>query len=128
MIPIPDDPAIVHLGFLSEQEKWDALAACDLLFMPSPYESLSMVTLEAWWAGRPVLANARCAVLRGQCHRSNAGLYYSGFDEFTEALALLESDAGLRAALGRNGRSYFDANYTWDLIERKYLDLLARLG
>ena len=39
------------------------------LAMPSPLESLSMVTLEAFWAERPVLANARCDVLRGQCRR-----------------------------------------------------------
>lgn len=124
VLPIPRDTGILHLGFLPDQEKWDALAACELLVMPSRFESLSMVTLEAWWAGRPVLANAKCQVLRGQCARSNAGLYYSSYAEFREALALLESDAALRAALGRNGRRYFDANYTWDIVERKYLDLI----
>ena len=35
--------------------------------MPSRLESLSMVTLEAWWAERPVLVNGKCEVLRGQC-------------------------------------------------------------
>ena len=42
--------------------------------MPSYFESLSMVALEAWALGRPVLANGRCDVLKGQCIRSNAGL------------------------------------------------------
>jgi len=128
VIPLPDDPAIRHLGFLDDAEKWSALAACELLFMPSPFESLSMVTLEAWWSGRPVLANARCAVLRGQCRRSNAGLYYSSYPEFRETLALLESDAELRAAMGRNGRRYFETHYAWDVIEAKYLRLLERAG
>ena len=67
---------------------------------PRAMESLSMVTLEAWWAERPVLANAKCDVLRGQCQRSNAGLYYASYDEFREALALLERDAPLRRRLG----------------------------
>lgn len=125
VVPVPDDPGIVALGFQPDQVKWDALAAADLLVMPSRYESLSMVTLEAWWAGRPVLANGRCEVLRGQCRRANAGLYYGSYDEFREALALLESRADLRAAMGENGRAYFDANYAWDVIERKYLGLLA---
>ena len=44
--------------------------------MPSYFESLSMVALEAWALGRPVLANGRCDVLKGQCIRSDAGLYY----------------------------------------------------
>jgi glycosyltransferase involved in cell wall biosynthesis len=125
VLPIPQDPGIVHLGFLPEQDKWDALAAADLLVMPSRLESLSMVTLEAWWAERPVLANAKCEVLRGQCRRSNAGLYYSSYDEFREALALLESREDLRRGLGRNGRRYFETNYAWDVVERKYLTLLA---
>jgi glycosyltransferase involved in cell wall biosynthesis len=92
--------------------------------MPSQFESLSMVTLEAWWAERPVLANARCPVLRGQCQRSNAGLYYATYDEFAEALAVLEQRQDLRRALGRNGRAYFEGHYAWEVIEHKYLSLL----
>ena len=126
VIDIPQDAGIVHLGFLSDAEKWDALAACDLLVMPSRLESLSMVTLEAWWAERPVLVNGKCEVLRGQCRRANAGLYYSSYEEFREALALLESDATLRERFGQNGRKYFDSHYTWDIVERKYLSLIAQ--
>jgi glycosyltransferase involved in cell wall biosynthesis len=128
VLEVPQDPAIVHLGFASDREKWDALAACEALVIPSRYESQSMVTLEAWWARRPVLANGRCEVLRGQCRRSNGGLYYAHYDEFRESLGLLESDAALRRRLGENGRRYFDANYTWDIVERKYLDLLGSLS
>ncbi len=124
ILPIPRDPAIRHLGFLPDQDKWDALAAADLLVMPSRYESLSMVTLEAWWAERPVLANAKCEVLRGQCLRSNAGLYYSSYEEWKEALALLDQSEALRRTLGQNGRRYFEEHYAWDVIERKYLGLL----
>ena len=127
VLPVPEDPAIVPLGFLPDQAKWDALRASLALVMPSSLESLSMVTLEAFWAERPVLANARCEVLRGQCRRANGGLYYATYDEFREALRLLESRPGLGQALGRNGRAYFDAHYTWDTILGKYLDLLARI-
>lgn len=128
VIPIPQDESIVALGFQPDEVKWNALDACELLFMPSRYESLSMVTLEAWWAGRPVLANAKCDVLRGQCQRSNAGLYYASYDEFAEGLALLEARADLRERMGQNGRRYFDEHYAWPVIERKYLDLLARVA
>ena len=54
--------------------------------MPSYFESLSMVALEAWALGQPVLANGRCDVLQGQTIRSRAGLYYDNFPEFAEAL------------------------------------------
>lgn len=127
ILEIPADPAIVRLGYVSDQEKWDALAAAEALVIPSRYESLSMVTLEAWWARKPVLANARCEVLLGQCRRSNGGLYFAHYDEFREALATLEADSGLRRSLGENGRRYFDRNYSWEIVEGKYLDLLERL-
>jgi hypothetical protein len=95
--------------------------------MPSYFESLSMVALEAWAIGRPVLANGRCDVLKGQCIRSAAGLYYERYEEFAETLYALESNGPLHARLGRNGRDYFARNYSWQVIERKYLDMFARL-
>ena len=59
-----------------------------------------MVALEAWALGKPVLANGRCDVLRGQCVRSNGGLYYEDFEEFAEALYALEGTGPLGAILG----------------------------
>ena len=76
LLPIPKHPRIHHLGFLTDRQKFDAMAAADVLIMPSYFESLSMVALEAWALGKPVLANGRCDVLKGQAIRSNAGLYY----------------------------------------------------
>jgi glycosyltransferase involved in cell wall biosynthesis len=127
IIDVPKHPRIHHLGFLDDRDKFDALAASDLLIMPSYYESLSMVALEAWGVGRPVLANAHCDVLKGQCIRSNAGLYYENYEEFVEALHSLESNGPLNARLGRNGREFFDRHYAWPVIERKYLDMFDRL-
>ena len=127
ILPIPDHPRIRHLGFMQDQDKFDALAAADLLIMPSYYESLSMVALEAWAMGKPVLANGRCEVLRGQCIRSRAGLYYENQAEFVETLRAIADGRTLNAALGRNGRAFFERHYAWPVIEQKYLDMLRRL-
>ena len=40
-------------------------AGASALVVPSPYESLSIVLLEAWNRGVPALVNAHCAVLQG---------------------------------------------------------------
>lgn len=128
VIPVPDHPRIHHLGFVSDEEKYDALAASDLLVMPSYLESLSMAVLEAWALGRPVLVNGACDVLRGQVVRSNGGLYYENIEEFFEALRAMETAPALAAALGRSGRAYFDRHYAWPVIERKYIDMLNRLS
>jgi glycosyltransferase involved in cell wall biosynthesis len=127
VIEVPKHPRIRHVGFLSDEDKFDALAAADVLIMPSPFESLSMVALEAWALGKPVLANGRCDVLRGQVVRSNGGLYYESFEEFAEALYALEAAGPLGTLLGRNGREFFRRHYTWPVIERKYLEMFDRL-
>jgi glycosyltransferase involved in cell wall biosynthesis len=95
--------------------------------MPSRYESLSMVTLEAWALGKPVLVNGGCDVLRGQAVRSNAGLYYETFEEFAECLYALEASGPLGSVLGANGRAFFRRHYAWPVIERKYLEMFDRL-
>jgi len=128
ILDVPRHPRIHHLGFLDDPDKFDALAASDLLIMPSYFESLSMVALEAWALGRPVLANGRCDVLKGQCLRSNAGLYYERYEEFVEAMYALESNGPLNARLGQNGRTFFQRNYSWPVIEEKYLQMFRRLA
>jgi glycosyltransferase involved in cell wall biosynthesis len=127
VLDIPKHPRIRHLGHVSDRDKFDAIAAADALVVPSHYESLSMVALEAWALGRPVLANARCDVLLGQCLRSNGGLYYEDSIEFAAALDRILDDPSLAAALGANGRAYYERHYAWPVIEQKYLDMFARL-
>lgn len=127
LLPIPDHPRVSHLGFLDDRDKFDLMAGSVALIMPSYFESLSMVALEAWALGRPVLANGKCDVLRGQCARSNAGLYYEDFEEFAETLYAIDANPQFTQALGRNGREYFRRHYAWPVIEQKYLDMLAQL-
>ena len=124
LLELPKDESIRALGFLEDHEKWDALAASLALAIPSRLESLSMVTLEAFYAERPVVANAHCAVLRGQCRRSGGGLYYANYDEFREVLQVLEGDAELRGRMGRAGHAYFETHYAWPVILDKYLRLI----
>jgi len=126
-IPIPEHPDIVHVGFQENREKFDLLQGAEFLVMPSQFESLSMVALEAWAIGKAVLANGRTEVLRGQCQRSHAGLWYCNYDEFKETFLTLQADSGLRERLGANGKKFFLENYSWETIEDKYLKIIAAL-
>jgi glycosyltransferase involved in cell wall biosynthesis len=128
VIDIPNHPRIRPLGFLEDRDKFDAIAGAAALVMPSYYESLSMAALEAWALGTPVVANARCDVLLGQCLRSNAGLYYANAAEFGGVLDMVLDDRALSASLGRNGRQFYERHYSWPVIERKYLDMFASLS
>lgn len=124
VIEIPDHKNILFLGFLDDSDKFDALSGAELLVIPSQFESLSMVTLEAWAIGVPVIANGRTEVLKGQCQRSNAGLWYTNYKQFREVFSLLLDNETVREQMGENGRKFFKENYSWEVIENKYLKIL----
>ena len=90
------------------------------MLVPSPFESLSLLALESFAVGTPILANARSDVLVEHCRQSNAGLYYSDRDEFVECMKLLMADKKLRTAMGHNGQNYIQQFYRWDVILDKY--------
>lgn len=127
LMVLPDDPSVRFAGLLSEVERVQALEAASVVVCPSPYESLSLLALEALAVGTPILVNARSEVLVEHCTRSNGGLWYSSKDEFIECMNLLFSDARLRATLGRNGRDYVRRNYRWDVVLGKYERIFARV-
>lgn len=121
-MPIPKHPDILAIGFVDEQTKWNALAACELLVMPSPYESLSIALLEAWAVGKSVLVNGKCAVLVGQSRRAQGGLWYTNKEEFQ--VAIEKMDKPVRHQLGLQGKTFVEKNYNWSTIENEYLSLL----
>jgi glycosyltransferase involved in cell wall biosynthesis len=127
LMPLPEDPSVSFAGLLPDRERLQALEAATVVVVPSPYESLSLLALEAFAVGTPILANARSEVLVEHCLRSNAGLFYSDRDEFVECLKELVADERLRAAMGRNGRDYVRRNYRWDVILSKYERMIGRL-
>jgi glycosyltransferase involved in cell wall biosynthesis len=127
LMSLPEEPYVRFAGLLSDSERLQALEAATVVVCPSPYESLSLLALEALAAGTPVLANARSAVLVEHCVRSNGGLYYADRDEFVECLKLLIGDEHLRAAMGRNGRDYVRKNYRWDVVLGKYERVFAKV-
>jgi glycosyltransferase involved in cell wall biosynthesis len=122
---VPDRPWLRHFGFVDEQTKWDALAGCRALIMPSHLESLSLVLLEAWKLKKPVLVNSRSEVLVGQCRRAQGGLWFDDPDEFGAALKLIVSEVGDR--LGENGRRFVDAEYSWATVISAYERTLSVL-
>ncbi|MCA9932715.1 MAG: glycosyltransferase family 4 protein, partial [Anaerolineales bacterium] len=126
-IDLPQHPDIVPIGFVSEQEKFNAIQAAEVVLMPSKYESLSMIVLEAWLMGKPVLVNGRCQVLRYQCQQSNGGLYYNTTTEFIATLQKLLQSPNLRAQLGEQGRKFTQARYHWNVILSKYQTILNNI-
>ena len=123
-MPIPSHPSIRCLGVVDDAMRETLLARARLLVVPSPFESLSMVLLEAWNQGLPALVNGRCAVLHGQVVRANGGLSYRYASEFTASLTYLLTHPDVARQLGRQGLAYIEQEYRWPQVMRKVEDFL----
>jgi glycosyltransferase involved in cell wall biosynthesis len=113
---IPTHPRIRALGYVADEVRTALLAHARALVVPSWYESLSIVLLEAWNHGVPALVNGRCKVLAGQVTRANGGLYYMFPAEFDEAADYLLRRPAERDALGRQGLAYVEREYRWPTV------------
>ncbi len=127
LMQLPEVPWVKFAGLLSERERLEALESATVVVVPSPFESLSLLALEAMAVGTPVLCNARSEVLVEHCLKSNAGLFYADRDEFVECAKLLLLDERLRNRMSRNGKEYVRRSYRWDVILSKYDRLLSAL-
>jgi glycosyltransferase involved in cell wall biosynthesis len=110
-VPIPRADWARDLGFVDEAAKQDILAGAAALVQLSTYESLSLVALEAWRQGTPVIANRHCRVLAGHLQRSDGGRSVNSFECFAAALDDLYEHPEEWQGLGRQGKDYVRAHF-----------------
>ncbi len=120
VMDLPTEPWLQTPGFVDEQTKNDAIAGATVLVCPSPYESLSLVLLEAWSHGTPTLSSEVSPVLVGQTRRAGGGLWFADDLEYAAALDLLQANPALAGALGHSGRR-FVAGLTWPAVTGRLL-------
>lgn len=104
---------VVDLGYVSDTDRDDAVAAAAAYIQPSALESFSRTVMEAWLAGTPVIANRASAVVRWHCDRSGAGLLYEDEFELEQCLRFVADSADAARALAKPGRDYVLEHYTW---------------
>jgi glycosyltransferase involved in cell wall biosynthesis len=103
----PDDPALV-----------DAYDACDVFVLPSMHEPFGIVVLEAWSAGKPVIAS-RVGGLKSLITAEQTGLFFGTPSELTVELLSLYTSPRFRRELGYAGRLQARQNYDWAQINRR---------
>ena len=116
----PDHPDVVVAGAVDEDVKWGALRGCTALVNPSYFEAFSIVLMEGWTAGVPVLVNGHCLATREHCERSGGGLWFEGYAEFEAAVDRLTGDGEVRRALAETGAAYVEVNFRWPGIIDRY--------
>ncbi|MFH0787384.1 MAG: glycosyltransferase family 4 protein, partial [Pseudomonadota bacterium] len=112
-IPPDDQGDILDLGFVSKQDKYDAYAGAALFCQPSVMESFSIVIMEAWLCGTPVLVNANCPVTVEHCQNSRGGLFFKDYFEFEGCLQEILDNPDLSREMARKGREYVLSNFHW---------------
>jgi glycosyltransferase involved in cell wall biosynthesis len=127
---LPEEERVVcrYLGEVSEEEKWDAVDAADVVVMPSRTESFGIVFLEAWARGKPVVG-ARAGAVLDVIADGEDGLLVEFGDVagLAGALERLLDDPTLAAKLGSRGREKVLRTYTWDHQYARLCDVVDRL-
>lgn len=123
--PYPHVDGRIDLGCCGDREKADALAACDVLCVPSQEESFGIVYVEGWAAGKPVLAGMAPAVqelvregVDGFCVDQNP-------DAIAVRLAEMLTQRELRARLGKAGMQRQQAHFTWPAVAALHVAAFA---
>ena len=120
-------PGVIDLDDLTEQEKQDALAACDVLCVPSEGESFGMVYFEAWSYGKPIVA-LDLPSLRENVAGSGGGILVGGDpQELAAALAVLLENQELRYRMGLMGQAKA-ARHQWAHSRESYKAIMASLN
>jgi glycosyltransferase involved in cell wall biosynthesis len=125
-VTISDD--IIYAGFVTDDERNIILSNAKILINPSKYESLSLSILESMIARTPILVNGNCDVLKGQCIRSNAGLYYTNYMEFEYGLNFILNNEEAYREMCENGYKFVKENYDWDTVVENVTSLIYEIN
>ena len=107
---------VILPGFVTDKEKAIYIKHSLCLINPSHLESFSLVLIESWALGRPVLVPAQCAATTSQVERSGGGVVYKNYRDLAWILNTLEADSELCDRLGMNGLKFYEDNYRWNIL------------
>ncbi|MCH7975599.1 MAG: glycosyltransferase family 4 protein [Bacteroidetes bacterium] len=114
------DSRVLYLGRVDEEEKADALHACDIFCMPSVHEILPAVYLEAWTYARPVVGGMAPG-LSDLIEGNEAGKVVEQDPRaLAEVLLGLFSDPERRQFFGENGKRLVQSRYSKEALIGTY--------
>ena len=122
------DKRIVEIGFIDDQEKANALEACDIFCVPSKEESLGGVYLEAWMHEKPIIAADIPPIQELTVNGRGGFLIDPCPEKIAEKIFILIEKPDLCKRMGLWGKEKVLSQYSWDLIAKKmeqiYLNLV----
>lgn len=116
---------VIDLGFVPEQDKYDAYAAALATCQPSYHESFSYALMESWLCGTPVLVHAACAVTVEHCRAAQGGFWCANAAEFAACVAWLREHEHLAQRIGRQGGAYVRRTFAPAAVAARLQQALA---
>ena len=110
-VTIPAEPWCRNLGFVDDQSKSDLLAGAGAVVHLSVNESLSLVALEAWVNGTPLIAHRDCLVLTDLNQQSGGGATVANSESFERTLLDLLERPAYWQELGQGARHFVGAEF-----------------
>ncbi|MEP0870518.1 glycosyltransferase family 4 protein [Trichocoleus desertorum AS-A10] len=117
------DPRIHRLGAVTQMEKTDALAACNLLCVPSMQESFGGVYTEAWSFSKPVVGGRIPAIADVVTEGQDGFLVNQQPEEIADRICYLLTYPDKAAAMGQAGKAKVEAQFTWPKLAEKTIKI-----
>lgn len=112
---------VLDLGMVSEEEKADALAACNVFCLPSAHESFGIVYIEAWSYAKPVICGTAPAC-RELIENEVDGLWSSlDPNDLRGSICRLLEQPILAAQMGEAGKRKQMSQYTWQKVGDRHV-------
>lgn len=111
-IKLPANKDIIFKDNVPEVEKFELMSGASIFVMPSPKESLSIVTLEAMAQKTPILASDSSEVIVNHIKKSKGGLLYGNYSSFNKGIDFLLKNKKEGTGMGVRGRNYVIENYS----------------
>ena len=126
-IPASARKYVTDLGFIDRQDKYNATGAAEFLCQPSKNESFSLVIMESWLCGRPVLVHEKCDVTKNFCRESQGGLFFDDYFEFEGCVDHFLKNKDIAAQMGENGKKYVTEHFDWNVITERYRTFFEKI-
>jgi glycosyltransferase involved in cell wall biosynthesis len=118
---------VVDLPHVGEREKQRLLRHALYLCQPSTNESFSIVLMEAWMVGTPVVVHGECAVTKHHVVESGGGLYMSSPSDLAGVTQFFARDPNRRSEFAARGRDYVGSEFSWEAVLSRFDAVVARL-
>jgi len=119
-----NDPNIIFLGRISEEEKYELMQNSWVFVNPSFKEGWGIVNIEANHFGLPVIGSDVCGIRDSILDGTTGLLFEQGnYKDLAETIKTFLNNEELRVYLSENAKDWADS-FNWTTTAKEYLDIL----